>query len=183
MAEHDFGKGWIAGTYGLKYPACVATADAVVYRKRPDGEVEIVVATRAPTRWEGGRLMCTIGGFIDPNDDEFVISTVKWEVMREELQGIKMVVEHRPLTVCGPQKWRYRWDCESRRAVKTDHLAQEIPVVTVVYLASYLEGELKDSDEVTAPHWVSLRELASQDQEFAFDHARVLEALVLMFLE
>lgn len=56
-------------------------------------------------------------------------------------------------------------------------------MVTCVYLAYYLEGELKDSDEVTAPRWVSLKDLASKDQEFAFDHARVLEALVLMFLE
>lgn len=103
--------------------------------------------------------------------------------MLEELKGIGIAVETRPLIVCGPQKWRYRWDSASRRAIKTDHLAQDIPVVTATYLASYLEGELKDSDEVTAPHWVSLRELASQDQEFAFDHARVLEALVLMFLE
>lgn len=126
--------------------------------------------------------MCAIGGFVDPTD-EFVTSTVKREVMREELKGIKIVLEHRPLIICGPQKWRYRWDSKSQCAIKTDHLAQEIPVVTGVYLAYYLEGELKDSDEVTAPHWVSLRELANNDQEFAFDHARVFEALVLMFLE
>lgn len=44
MTEVDLGKSWIPGTYGLQRPACVATADAVVYRKRPDGEVEIVVS-------------------------------------------------------------------------------------------------------------------------------------------
>lgn len=52
MADLDLGKGWIAGTYGLKFPACVVTADAVVYRKRPDGEVEIVVA---PARQLSGK--------------------------------------------------------------------------------------------------------------------------------
>jgi len=159
---------WIPGTFGLKHPAVLVTADALIYQVLEGGRIQILIGTRkSPSRWEAGLRILTFGGFVDPNDGS-IYETVKREVMREELRDIALAIDFERPFFTGPCKVRHQWH-SYQRSISSGEQVQDVPVVTANFLARYVGGELRDSDEVTAPHWVYL------EGDFAFDHALVLE--------
>lgn len=171
---------WLPGTYGMQRPAVLVTADALIYRIKEGGVIEILTGKRAlfqkdgvtPTRWEGGLPMLTFGGFVDPLKDASIYDTVKREVTREELKGIKLVTDFGHPFHTGPVKIRHQWHRQTQRAISTGNQVQDVPIITANFLARYVSGELKDSEEVTAPRWALLEDL---NGDFAFDHALVLQ--------
>lgn len=162
---------WIPGTYGMQRPATLVTADALIYRLLEGGRVQILSGTRkSPSRWEAGLRMLTFGGFVDPQDKS-LYDTVKREVTREELKGIQLNIDLSTPFFTGPCKVRHKWHGKTTCAISSSEQVQDVPIITANFLARFISGELKESDEVTAPRWVFLEDL---DGDFAFDHALVL---------
>lgn len=172
-------KDWTPGCYGLKYPATVVTADAVVYRYDDNGDVEILVGVRGSGRWQEGMPMIIFGGFIEPND-----LSVEASVLRELIEevGLDVELERRPFCVTGPLKLNCIWDPTEYKARPLERLAQDIPVVTVIYLALWRGGDVVVSDEVPELGWKKLKDLVKIEQTYAFDMTLVLEDLCLHFL-
>ncbi len=159
---------------GLSEPAVVVSADAVVVRGAP-AQPEILVAVRGPGRWQEGLPLVAIGGLVDPRDAS-VHDAVRRE-LAEELPGLGVRLDPQPFLVTGPRKHGCYWDPRRRAAVRLEEVVQEIPVLTLYYLAHWQAGVPTTSGEVQEPRWVPLVDLLARRVRYAFDHAEVLAAV------
>lgn len=139
-------KDWTPGCLGLKYPAVVVSADAVIYRKSDDHGIEVLVGIRGEGRWQAGISMLTFGGFINPDDLSARDGMIR--EVREEVPGLVLTFSDLPIFITGPLRFGHYWDPDSQFPVNTGDLVQEIPVITLNYLAQCFGGEFKPTKEV-----------------------------------
>lgn len=178
---------WIEGCGGLKYAASFATADVVIFRFNKEKKVEVLIGKRGSCKYsQEGLPMISIGGFIDLTD-EFP-EAAAWREQREEVYGIKIKLIElghwgiSPLCVTGPVKFNHKWDPVAKKAVNLGVNPQRKTSVTgLVYLAEWLFGEPKPTKEVSKLEWRLLEDLIKEECVYAFDMAKVLEAVARYF--
>lgn len=168
-------KDWTPGCLGLKYPAVVVSADTVIYRESDDHGIEVLVGTRGEGRWQAGMPTLTFGGFINPDDPSARDAMIR--EVSEELPGLRLDFSDLPIFITGPLKFGYRWDPFMFAPVTVGELVQDIPIITLNYLAKCLDGEPQPTKEVPEVKWTPLVELLSTKQQYAFDHALLLPVL------
>lgn len=167
-------------TCGFQRPVSFATASLCIIQPAPERKsFNILTGVRATdARWEAGMRVLTFGGFpklptADKPGDSSIYATALREATREEVgRDIQVFVNWDDPFQTGPTKNRWFWDRPNMCAVVDDgKLCQDIAINSQYFLAVYLGGTLRESDEVIAPHWVRFEDVSGW---YAFDDAQVL---------
>lgn len=174
MKKNNKTENWIPGCYGLKYPATLIAANGAVIRGIGE-ETEMLTGIRGPGRWQMGKPMICFGGFVDPTDTSARDSLIR--ELSEEIPGLTLEVGELPFLENGPVRYEHYWDPVKRRAIKTNILAQEIPIITWYYLVRWIKGELQSSAEAKKLKWQPLEKILRTKKYYEFDSARILEKL------
>jgi 8-oxo-dGTP pyrophosphatase MutT (NUDIX family) len=157
----------------LKLPAASVGTGAIIYRMA-GGRVEILTASRAIEPWKGS-VTVAFGGYIDPDD-----VNPKTAVVREvkEETGLDVALGFL-IGIYGPERYHYVLRGDPFRAEKTAEPGNIRPTVVFYFMATPVDGTLRESDEESGFIWRRPEELVGMT--VGFDCARALiEGLIAL---